>query len=79
MAEIKVEKKKPIWPWILLIAIIILGILFYVFAYDDNNDDVDDIDDTDDTDDIEELNDTSAINFMGKDKISFFTNKELIS
>ncbi|PRX51930.1 hypothetical protein [Salegentibacter salegens] len=76
MAELKVEKKKPVWPWILLIAIIILGILFYVFAYDDTNDDVDDIDDTND---IEELNDTSGINVKEKGEISSFPNKELIS
>ncbi len=76
MAEIKVEKKKPVWPWILLIAIIILGILFYVFAYDDTNDDVDDIDDTDD---IEELNDTSTSGFIKKGKITFFEKTEFIS
>ncbi|MFB9053829.1 hypothetical protein ACFFVB_12150 [Formosa undariae] len=29
MAEIKIEKKKPIWPWILVI-LIILGIIMYV-------------------------------------------------
>ena len=75
MAEIKVEKKKPVWPWILLIAIII-GILFYVFASDDTNDDVDDIDDTDD---IEELNDTSTGGFIEKGKITFSEKTELIS
>lgn len=42
MAEIKVEKKKPVWPWILL-GLIILGIiLYFLFA---NGDDVDDMDD----------------------------------
>ncbi|PKD20939.1 hypothetical protein APR41_12960 [Salegentibacter salinarum] len=76
MAEIKVEKKKPVWPWILLIAIIILGILFYVFAYDDTNDDVDDIEDTNE---IEELNDTSSIYFKENNKMSFIPNKELIA
>ncbi|SFF91814.1 hypothetical protein SAMN04488033_11441 [Salegentibacter agarivorans] len=73
MAEIKVEKKKPVWPWILLIAIIILGILFYVFAYDDTTDDIDD------TNDIEELNDTSGIYFNENSKISFLYSKELIA
>lgn len=37
MAEIKIEKKSPIWPWILL-GVIILGILIYVFASDDDDD-----------------------------------------
>jgi hypothetical protein len=37
MAEIKIEKKKPIWPWILLGLIILGGILYFVFADDDDN------------------------------------------
>lgn len=36
MAEIRIEKKKPVWPWILL-GLIILGIiLYFVFAGNDN-------------------------------------------
>lgn len=46
MAEIKIEKKKPIWPWILL-GLIILGIILY-FLLAGNNDDMDDMDDMDD-------------------------------
>lgn len=42
MTEIKVEKKKPVWPWVLLI-LIILGIIVYLFVYDDYNEEVDDI------------------------------------
>ncbi|MHA7944002.1 hypothetical protein ACJOV8_013080 [Formosa sp. 3Alg 14/1] len=38
MAEIKIEKKKPIWPWILVI-LIILGIIMYVI-YTPHNEDV---------------------------------------
>lgn len=34
MAEIKVEKKKPVWPWILA-ALIILAIILY-FVLNDN-------------------------------------------
>ena len=38
MAEIRVEKKSPMWPWI-LIGLIILGvILYFVFADDSNGD-----------------------------------------
>ncbi|WP_158861538.1 hypothetical protein [Lunatibacter salilacus] len=37
MAEIKIEKKSPIWPWILLI-VIVVGILIYVFASDRDDD-----------------------------------------
>lgn len=37
MAEIKIEKKSPIWPWILLGAIIV-GVLIYVFASGNDDD-----------------------------------------
>lgn len=40
MAEIKIEKKKPIWPWILLI-LIILGVIAY-FVYENKDDDYQD-------------------------------------
>jgi hypothetical protein len=36
MAEIKIEKKSPIWPWI-LVALIIVGVLIYVFASNDDD------------------------------------------
>ena len=43
MAEIKIEKKKPVWPWILIGLIILAVIFFVVFASEDddefNNDD----------------------------------------
>lgn len=45
MAEIKIEKKKPVWPWILLGLIILAVILYFVFA-DDDTDDVYDDDNT---------------------------------
>lgn len=37
MAEIKIEKKKPIWPWIILALVILALLYFFVFA-DDNDD-----------------------------------------
>ncbi|MPR33600.1 hypothetical protein [Salmonirosea aquatica] len=36
MAEIKIEKKKPIWPW-LLAALVVLALLAYVFMYDNDD------------------------------------------
>lgn len=51
MAEIKIEKKKPIWPWIILVLIILAILYFLVFA---NDDDADDMDDMDDIEQIEE-------------------------
>ncbi len=36
MAEIKIEKKSPIWPWV-LIGLIILAIILYFFVFKDKN------------------------------------------
>ncbi|MBF4465031.1 hypothetical protein [Flavobacterium sp. LC2016-12] len=33
MAEIKIEKKKPIWPWIAVL-LIIAGLIYYVYFTD---------------------------------------------
>ncbi|MHA6280730.1 hypothetical protein ACXYMT_11165 [Salinimicrobium sp. CAU 1759] len=41
MAEIKIEKKKPIWPWIILVLVILAILYFLVFADDDG--DIDDV------------------------------------
>ncbi len=35
MAEIKIEKKKPVWPWILLVLVLIVGVYIY-WSYNDN-------------------------------------------
>jgi hypothetical protein len=50
MAEIKIEKKKPIWPWIVLALVILALLYFFVFANDDN----DDLDDDMNTEQVEE-------------------------
>lgn len=34
MAEIKIEKKKPIWPWIVAL-LLIAGLVYFVFLRDD--------------------------------------------
>ena len=68
MAEIKIEKKRPVWPWVLL-AIIILGILAYVFLYSENFNG----EEIDDKDDIEELNDDQTV------EIRFSAEREMIS
>lgn len=44
MAEIKIEKKSPVWPWILLALLVLAGILYFVMG-DDNDDDLNDDDD----------------------------------
>lgn len=44
MAEIKIEKKKPVWPWILLV-LIILGIIAYLVYNNNDEKFTDDYDD----------------------------------
>ncbi len=51
MAEIKIEKKKPIWPWIILVLVILAILYFLVFADDDG--DMDDMDNVE-TEQVEE-------------------------
>ena len=36
MAEIKIEQKKPVWPWLLLVLVIALVIYFLMFRNNDN-------------------------------------------
>lgn len=45
MTEIKIEKKKPIWPWVLLILIVLGIIAYFVYANGDKDDYSDDFDD----------------------------------
>ncbi|HSP11392.1 MAG TPA: hypothetical protein VLO29_02610 [Salegentibacter sp.] len=40
MAEIGIEKKKPIWPWVVVGLLILAVILYFVLADDDNDDDL---------------------------------------
>lgn len=49
MAEIKIEKRKPVWPWILLIIILAALVYFYVKGNDNDptNGEVQTIDSTD--------------------------------
>lgn len=42
MAEIKIEKKKPIWPWIILVLVILAILYFLVFADDEEELEIDD-------------------------------------
>lgn len=53
MAEIRVEKKKPVWPWILLVILIILALLYF-FVWADGNETDDDIQDEDQIEQLEQ-------------------------
>ena len=70
MTEIKVEKKRPVWPWIILI-LVVLGILAYVFLYSDNDEYSDDMDDMDDIEELDNNPTTSVghITFSEANKI----------
>lgn len=41
MAEIKIEKKKPVWPWIVAL-LLIAAIVYYVFVKEDETQNVND-------------------------------------
>lgn len=67
MADIRIEKKKPVWPWLILI--IILAALIFLYFY--GSMDTDEIDDTDDTE-IEEV----TSNFP---RLEFRNNEDVVS
>lgn len=65
MAEIKIEKKKTIWPWI-LVGLLILAALIYFFVFADNDsDDVSEISDENTEQVVVEDNDNGMENMSG--------------
>lgn len=54
MAEIKIEKKKPVWPWVLLVLLILVGVYIY-WSYNDTTNERDQNEIVTDT--IQEMND----------------------
>ena len=42
MAEIKIRKKSPVWPWILLLILIIIGVVYYLYYKGDETTNTDD-------------------------------------
>ncbi len=84
MTEIKIEKKKPVWPWLLLGAVILALLLyFFVFNKEDEMDEVAEAPAS--LIDIRENNSTVAayVNFINSDtnKMSLdhsFTNEALL-
>lgn len=37
MAEIKIKKKSPVWPWILVIVIVLAAMAYYFMVYADSD------------------------------------------
>ncbi|TDD96885.1 hypothetical protein [Flavobacterium cellulosilyticum] len=92
MAEIKIEQKKPIWPWLLL-GLVIVGLLVYFLVFRDNGEntevvpEADSITNTNESDllGVKENNGTVAayVNFVenSKEKMSLdheYTNEALL-
>ncbi|MFL9843349.1 hypothetical protein [Flavobacterium rhizosphaerae] len=76
MAEIKIEKKKPVWPWILLV-LVIAAIVYFIFFRDDKNNDqevqqttvVSDNDYTNDADNISNnIEIATYVNFISENR-----------
>lgn len=68
MAEIKIEKKKPVWPWILLILIILAVVAYFIYANNESDDSTDDfnteeIDTTDNNALYENRDDQDTMNY----------------
>ncbi|CAM3470957.1 hypothetical protein [Aequorivita lipolytica] len=70
MAEIKIEKKKPIWPWILVVLIILAAIYFFWFY---NDQDYDNNDDLLNNDTITEIDDRDVYDNSDEDSTTLYT------
>ena len=66
MAEIKIEKKKPVWPWILIGLIILAVIFFLVFANEDDDEF------NDDTDELRELDSGDTLGVKFSDETTYY-------
>ena len=66
MAEIRIEKKKPVWPWILVGLIILAVIFFVVFASED-----DDELDNEDTE-LRELDSRDTLGVNSNDETTYY-------
>jgi hypothetical protein len=68
MAEIKITKKTPVWPWILLFLIVIGG-LFFLFFYGDTDED----EFTDDN--VTEFEEVTSTNPQNNSLVSLLTSE----
>jgi len=75
MAEIEIEKKNPIWPWILLALLVIAALLYFFVWADDDTDDVDDMDDmnTEQVYDNNNAVDNETADYQDTDNVQYVT------
>ncbi|MEP6260425.1 MAG: hypothetical protein ABJ092_02520 [Gillisia sp.] len=66
MAEIKIEKKKPVWPWILIGLIILAVVFFLVFANEDDDEF------NEDTDELRELDSEDTLGVKFSDETTYY-------
>lgn len=62
MADIRIEKKKPIWPWLLLV--IILGVIIFLYFYGST-----------DTDDVE-ATEFEEVTYTNSQQIFYMNDEE---
>lgn len=62
MAEIKIEKRKPIWPWIIAI-VLIVAVIYFVYMRDNQTQTVEAV----------EMENTTAIDSTGIDSTAIDT------
>lgn len=84
MAEIKIEKKTPIWPWVLLV-LAVIAILVYIFYFNDRKESNDsDVDKTEQTQEpVNNSTVTAYVNFINDDPDAMgidheYTNEALL-
>lgn len=74
MAEIKIEKKKPVWPWVILALIILGAIAYFVFYEKYEDEEIYENEQIDDTTIDESYNDTLPGNSSGMHKVTEYVS-----
>ncbi|MGB3466666.1 MAG: hypothetical protein WBA74_15400 [Cyclobacteriaceae bacterium] len=77
MAEIKIEKKKPVWPWILLALLIVAAVAYFVLDDDDAENRVTDIEDTEQVEKVSaDISDRKTMAYESSNEFSQYVANE---